>query len=148
MVIDLNSKKDCWDKWEVLAKIFGAVLVPILVAFVAYSWNSERTEQAASAAKIELAMSILRSQPLDDGSDASIRSWALAVINHPPSADLPDQALDYFISRAATDSAICSATVDLRDDLADALIADGGPKSQIAGAMLLRGMDTGCSSDD
>jgi hypothetical protein len=41
-------------------------------------------------------------------------------------------------------SAICDATLPSRDMLNQALLDDGGPRSQVAGAILIQQLDLGC----
>ena len=41
--------------------------------------------------------------------------------------------------------ALCSATANDRDALAEALAADGGPRSLVAGQHLISKVDAGCS---
>ena len=41
--------------------------------------------------------------------------------------------------------AICDVTHSQRDDLANALIEDAGPKSALAGALLIKTLDRACS---
>lgn len=43
-------------------------------------------------------------------------------------------------------AAICDGTIKSRNDLADALIVDGGPASLIAGATLIAQLDDGCAT--
>lgn len=43
-----------------------------------------------------------------------------------------------------SDSAICASTERARTQLAGALVEDGGPVSQRAGAVLIAGLDAGC----
>lgn len=43
-----------------------------------------------------------------------------------------------------SEAAICSSTLEARDDLADALLEDGGPESVVAGAYLIERLDRGC----
>jgi hypothetical protein len=41
-------------------------------------------------------------------------------------------------------SAICDGTIASRDMLTEALLDDAGPRSQVAGAILIQQLDRGC----
>jgi hypothetical protein len=41
-------------------------------------------------------------------------------------------------------SAICEGTIAARDMLNEALLDDAGPRSQVAGAILIQQLDLGC----
>lgn len=85
---DEENRKDNWDK----AEIVGKVLLPVLVAIVAYFWNHERTRQETSSAMTSIAVGIL-SVPVGDSSSNALRSWAISVLQSPNSPPpLTDEA--------------------------------------------------------
>ncbi len=45
---------------------------------------------------------------------------------------------------SVSETAICDGTERLRDAHTEALLADGGPQSQVTGARLLSALDAGC----
>lgn len=45
---------------------------------------------------------------------------------------------------ALSDTAICDGTAQSRTAHAAALVADGGPKSMVTGALLIQQIDAGC----
>ncbi len=47
---------------------------------------------------------------------------------------------------AGNDSAVCDGTASARTEHAAALAVDGGPRSLVTGARLIRLMDAGCKS--
>lgn len=82
-ILTIGEKpKDNWDKAEVLSKVAGSVLVPIVVAIAVFAWNSERTKQQTAASIMPLAISILTTAPTDDDTTA-LREWAISVLNDP-----------------------------------------------------------------
>lgn len=77
-----SGEKDDWDKLEILGKVLGAVLVPIVAVAALFWWNSERTQQQTAAALTPLAVNILTTQSdLEDGS--ALKAWAIGVMNSP-----------------------------------------------------------------
>lgn len=77
-----TKQKDYWDKAEILGKVVGSVLVPLVVALALFMWNSERTRQLTAASVTPLAISILTAAPSDEDTTA-LREWAVAVLNNP-----------------------------------------------------------------
>lgn len=77
-----TKQKDYWDKAEILGKVVGSVLVPLVVAVALFIWNSERTRQLTAASITPLAVSILTTAPSDEDTTA-LREWAVAVLNNP-----------------------------------------------------------------
>ena len=53
--------------------------------------------------------------------------------------------LKELLHKSATDSALCSGLAKPIDDLTDALLVDGGPRSVVAGEVVITGFDSGCS---
>ncbi len=101
------SDKDWWDKTEIVAKVAGAVAIPLMIAYIAYAWNSQRTEQQTITARVELALAVLREQNLENGSDDKLRAWAERVIQTPDKLGPTDMAKNEAGFGLAVDSAIC-----------------------------------------
>ena len=81
-----DEQKDIWDKFEVIGKVAGAILVPIAVASSVFIWNAQRTKQETTATMTQIAISILREEPAEDGASADpIRLWAIDVLKNPSS---------------------------------------------------------------
>lgn len=79
-----SSEKDEWDKFEILAKGLGALLIPAIVAFSVYLWNSQRTEEVKNTNFIDLAVKILSKTPdIDNPEDLALRTWAAQVLASP-----------------------------------------------------------------
>ncbi|WP_284262028.1 hypothetical protein [Roseicyclus amphidinii] len=77
-----TKQKDYWDKAEIMGKVVGSVLVPLVVALALFMWNSERTRQLTAASVTPLAISILTAAPSDEDTTA-LREWAVTVLNNP-----------------------------------------------------------------
>ena len=119
-----NSEKDGWDKAEVITKIFGSLLIPVLIAFFFYAWNQDRTEKTTIATNIELAMEILRSPPLEDGSDERLRQWAVSLLQSPTDPDpFPDRS-EIWLRYTTSNSVLCERTDEIRQNLAQGLLDD------------------------
>lgn len=119
-----NNGKDRWDKAEVIAKVFGSLLIPVLIAFFFYAWNENRTEQITTATNIELAMEILRSPPLEDGSDERLRQWAVSLLQSPTDPDpFPDRG-EIWLRYTTSNTILCERTEEVRKELAKAVLAD------------------------
>ena len=58
-----EKPKDQWDKAEILAKILGAVLLPVITICIAYMLNASIQDRSARVRMIELAVEILKSDP-------------------------------------------------------------------------------------
>ncbi|MBM3804819.1 MAG: hypothetical protein FJW26_21225 [Acidimicrobiia bacterium] len=55
--------KDIWDRAEILAKILGAVLLPVITIYIAYLLNASIQDRSARVRMVELAVEILKSDP-------------------------------------------------------------------------------------
>lgn len=90
-----KPKRDGWEKVEILAKILGAILIPIVVGILGWQWNTERTRQSQFANMTEVAIEILRTSPEDPSivADDYVRDWAISVLQSPESPPvLTDEA--------------------------------------------------------
>ena len=64
----MTVQKDKWDMVEIICKSIGAVLIPVVIAIVGLTWNASLEAERRDSHRIELAMTILTSTPLEDGS--------------------------------------------------------------------------------
>lgn len=79
----MTEKKDRWDKFEILAKGIGAVLIPIVVGYSVSVFNARIAERDASAQLISIAVSVLM-EPIGEQSTIDpLRSWAVDVLQNP-----------------------------------------------------------------
>lgn len=78
----MADPKDWWDKSEIVAKLLGVTLVPVIVASTAYLLNGQISERQANTEKGKLAIELL-SVPavVDDGTGVDpLRKWALSAL--------------------------------------------------------------------
>jgi hypothetical protein len=88
-----EKKKDGWDKAEILAKILGAVLLPVITICIAYMLNASIQERSARVRMIELAVEILKSDPQANVKANYMRGWALEVLQKNSEVPLPKEAI-------------------------------------------------------
>lgn len=142
--------KDRWDKAEVISKIGGAILIPVLLGVWGVIWNSRFEVEQAVTGRIELAIAILSAQPIGDGSDASIRKWAISVLQSPiDPPEFPDRG-ELLQGYIAQDSAICAELKGVIDEVSQAILmnSEATPAEVINSvAQLVRGFDVGCGDD-
>ena len=81
--------KDCWDKAEIVAKIFAGVGIALLVLVV----NRSQQEKAQQQRYIEIAVSILKADPTKGPTDDPLRDWAIAILKRYTPIPLSDPAL-------------------------------------------------------
>ncbi|MEP2782143.1 MAG: hypothetical protein ABJO67_04155 [Pseudoruegeria sp.] len=82
----MPETKDCWDKLEIIGKVIGSVLIPIVLGVSVLLWNQERTASQVSASMTQIAVSVLKDVPEDlDGKTDPLRSWAISVLQNPES---------------------------------------------------------------
>jgi hypothetical protein len=86
--------KDSWDKAEILAKILGAVLLPVITICIAYMLNASIQDRSARVRMIELAVEILKSDPKAATNANYMRGWAVEVLQKNSEVPLPKEASD------------------------------------------------------
>lgn len=144
LAVETRAKtKDRWDKTDTIARVIAATATPVIVALSVYAWNTERSAQESAARNLQIALEVLRTPPLPDGSDTKVRSWAVRVLQS-PDEPLTFPAVDDFFLGQVVDSVVCEATIQYRRALAGALIEDGGPNSLSAGRNIIAVLDAGC----
>jgi hypothetical protein len=87
-----EKPKDPWDKAEILAKILGAVLLPVITICVAYMLNASIQDRSARVRMVELAVEILKSDPKAPTSANYMRGWAVEVLQKNSEVPLPEEA--------------------------------------------------------
>ena len=85
--------KDSWDKAEILAKILGAVLLPVVTICIAYMLNASIQDRSARVRMVELAVEILKSDPKPETNTSYMRGWAIEVLQKNSEVPLPKEAL-------------------------------------------------------
>lgn len=76
--------KDHWDKAEVIGKIAGAVLIPVVVGVTIAVLNVQSNTRTTAAQMTEIAVGILAENPQDDPTTKGpLRDWAILVLQNP-----------------------------------------------------------------
>ncbi len=86
-------QKDTWDKAEVLAKILGVVLLPVITICIAYLLNASIQDRSARVRMVELAVEILKSDPKAATNANYMRGWAVEVLQKNSEVPLPKEAI-------------------------------------------------------
>lgn len=137
--------KDYWDKAEIAAKIVGAIAVPIILACLAYAWNSERTTHQVNAERFDFALQILREPTQNQGVSVELRDWAAAIIQ--TTLDTPiRQPADLAIPEdSAFDAEVCAAVLPYLVELGLAAVENGGAKMLSTARNTIAVMDAICT---
>jgi len=88
-----TKPKDSWEKAEILAKILGAVLLPVVTICIAYMLNASIQERSSRVRMVELAVEILKSDPKASSKEDYMRGWALEVLQRNSEVPLPQEAV-------------------------------------------------------
>jgi len=88
-----EKPKDKWDKAEIVAKILGAVLLPVITICIAYMLNASIQERSARVRMVELAVEILKSDPRAATNANYMRGWAVDVLQKNSEVPLPKEVL-------------------------------------------------------
>lgn len=75
-----SKLKDRWDKTEIIIKIIGAILIPLLLFIYGNRINTTIQEKELSVKYIEIATGILSQEPKN--TPVSLRNWAVEIIKH------------------------------------------------------------------
>lgn len=120
-VLDLlKTEKDFWDIVEIFAKLFGAILVPSVIAYSVFTWNSERSKLQARASMIDVAVRVLMAKETDPRNE-TLREWAALVLQSPSNPPrLSDEAVVALQSEGLT-------SFDLRTQLFSEIGGIHGP---------------------
>jgi hypothetical protein len=91
-----EKTRDFWDKADTVSSIASKLLIPVILVIVADLLSASLRERQAAVdegdlkrAWVELALSVLRDEKMEDQRD--MRTWSVAVINHyvPEEIQLP-----------------------------------------------------------
>lgn len=85
--------KDGWDKAEILSKVLGGVLLPVITICIAYVLNASIQDRSARVRMVELAVEILKSDPKAATNANYMRGWAVEVLQRNSEVPLPKEAL-------------------------------------------------------
>ena len=84
--------KDNWDKFEILGKVIGVILIPIAISYFGYQYNKSLQQNEIKLKYIEIATSILRDEP--NSETREIRSWAIDVLSEYSLVEFDNKALE------------------------------------------------------
>ncbi|WP_127559045.1 hypothetical protein [Nioella ostreopsis] len=108
----MAETKDCWDKAAIVFEGLGKVLVPVLVAYAIWSWNTSASERAAAAniaaserataaTMTQIAIGVLAEPVVLGETSAELRHWATRVLQNPTSPPaLSDEEAATLVSEA------------------------------------------------
>ncbi|MFY9141592.1 NlpC/P60 family protein [Sulfuricurvum sp.] len=75
------NNPDPWYKiLQSVATSLSLILIPIIIAIIANSYQSEMTQQKINSDYIGIAIGILKEEP--SAKNKEIRTWAVDIINH------------------------------------------------------------------
>ncbi|WBU53299.1 hypothetical protein [Paracoccus sp. SCSIO 75233] len=83
------AEKDIWDKFDIIGRITGAILIPVAVAYSAFTWNAQRTQSQVMATMAQTATLILSTETSPNASVEEmnalniLKSWAITVLQYP-----------------------------------------------------------------
>ncbi len=80
-----------WKKAKVVFTIIGAILIPLLIAFIANLVNSSIKERELSLSYVKLAVEILQQEPKSETQN--LRKWAIDVVNNYSTVKLSNEAI-------------------------------------------------------
>lgn len=80
---DKMAEKDKWDKAEIVGKIFGATLTPLMVVVATAVWKSEREQTETNSAYRQTATAVLTAPSAAVRTDPVLQPWALDVLKQP-----------------------------------------------------------------
>jgi lysozyme len=69
-------KRDIWDKADIIGKLTGSILIPVVVASTGIYVNAALQERASKQKTFEIAITILQSK---DSSIPQLKAWAQSV---------------------------------------------------------------------
>ena len=94
-----HKEKDWWDKCNIIIK----VLIPLVIAYVGYSFNSSIKKKDINFGMITVAVEILKENP-DDSKNKELRQWAMTIIDNLSEVKLPKKAKDELKTTALPDT--------------------------------------------
>ncbi|MFV0245151.1 MAG: hypothetical protein ACK5IB_09060 [Qingshengfaniella sp.] len=77
------AEKDRWDKADIVGKIIGATLTPLMIVFATEVWRSEKEQTETNTAYRQTATEILTAPSAAVRTDPVLQTWALDVLKDP-----------------------------------------------------------------
>lgn len=95
-------KRDNWEKFEIICKGSGALLVPIAIAILGILWNNQASKRQQvslketaslqiSAQMSTIAVGILQTKANSQRGGTELRTWAVSVLQNPLSPPRLDE---------------------------------------------------------
>ena len=72
-------RKDWWDKFDVVGKTFGLLLIPVILAIAGNVVNQSIKSKEVNLRLVEMAVDILKTQP--NATNYALREWAVTVVD-------------------------------------------------------------------
>jgi len=124
-----NKSSELFERLRTIATIFGAVLVPVVVAVVGQSYTAAIKQQESRSRFVELAIEILREDP-QEGEEDPLRQWAADVVNANSGTQLSVSARTALVESRALPSGGRGGVDPRFDELS--VSRSGGPVSILA----------------
>ena len=80
-----------WQKAQVLSVVIASLAIPVIVGLIGNSYSASQKREEIGARYVELAVGILRSEPVKESS--ALRIWAISVLAHFSPVPLPQAAM-------------------------------------------------------
>lgn len=93
----MTEEKDCWDKAAIIAKIFGAILTPLLIGVFGYLVNKNLKEREIAAEYVTLATQVLQSSDTT-ASYREMREYAVDLLGRFSPIDMDENLREALIS--------------------------------------------------
>lgn len=136
------ADKDWWDKAEIVGKVGGAIVIPIVVGVAAAVLNSQISDREQAARMSEIALGILTEQPAEPGGPNALREWAIGVLLNPSAPPtLSEEAADTLrLEALPTQRTVSFSTGESEDECAEnvrlALSSDGAGAETLAANLI------------
>jgi hypothetical protein len=92
-----NEARGKWEMLKAVAALLGAVLIPVVIAYVGNAHNAAIKEQELRAHYVEIAVSILMEEATEE--TGSVRQWAIDVINSYSEIPMTEETRRYLLSK-------------------------------------------------
>jgi hypothetical protein len=94
-----TTKKDLWDRMQVVGTAVGSIATPIVVLLLGALFTQFAKEGETKARLVEVAVDVLKTDPKTTQSIPGLRDWAVDVINSYSPKPLPTQSARDLINK-------------------------------------------------
>ena len=98
-IMDTQHTTTVWEKVKILSGSFAAVLIPVIVAYIGYTYTQTIKEREIQGRFVELAVDILRDEPKPENK--SLRDWGTQIINKYSGIQLTKELKNDLIDRTS-----------------------------------------------